>query len=168
MSSMIDLGLDGHTDAITVAVLPGEARAPTRIERLPNDFTTLHRFCERLAAEGAWRAGYEASGAGDGIHRARRAGGHSGEVIAPSVIPATPGQQRQHDQHEAAPLARLYRAGDRTTVRPPGRGRGARARPGALPRDAAARGAQEPPRPPEVPGAARVRLSRGHDLEYGA
>jgi transposase len=45
--------------------------------------------------------------------------GYSCEVIAPSLIPTKPGVQRKHDKHDAAQLARLYRAGDLTTVRIP-------------------------------------------------
>jgi hypothetical protein len=60
--SIIYLGLDVHKDSITIAVLPEGAPAPSRVERLPNDLTKLRRFCERLAAEGALRACYEASG----------------------------------------------------------------------------------------------------------
>ena len=61
--SIIYLGLDVHKDSITIAVLPEGAPAPTRVERLPNDVAKLRRFCERLAARGALRACYEASGA---------------------------------------------------------------------------------------------------------
>lgn len=117
--SIIYLGLDVHKDSITIAVLPEGAPAPTRVERLPNDLTKLRRFCERLAAEGALRACYEASGAGYVIHRAMRDWGYPCDVIAPSLIPTKPGQQRKHDKYDAAQLARLYRAGELTTIRIP-------------------------------------------------
>ncbi len=117
--SIIYLGLDVHKDSITVAVLPAGAPAPTRLERLPNDLAKLRRFCERLAAQGDLRACYEASGAGYVLHRAMREWGYPCDVIAPSLIPAKPGQQRKHDKHDAAQLARLYRAGELTTVRIP-------------------------------------------------
>ena len=35
--SIIDLGMDVHKDSITIAVLPADAKAPTRLEKLPND-----------------------------------------------------------------------------------------------------------------------------------
>jgi len=117
--SIIYLGLDVHKDSITIAVLPEGAPAPTRVERLPNDLAKLRRFCERLAAQGELRACYEASGAGYVVHRAMRAWGYHCDVIAPSLIPTKPGQQRKHDKYDAAQLARLYRAGELTLIRIP-------------------------------------------------
>ena len=35
--SIIYLGMDVHKDAITITVLPDGAKAPTRVEPLPND-----------------------------------------------------------------------------------------------------------------------------------
>lgn len=116
---IIYLGLDVHKDSLTIAVLPEGAPAPPRLERLPNDVAKLRRFCERLATQGEVRACYEASGAGYVIHRAMREWGYPCDVIAPSLIPTKPGQQRKHDKHDAAQLARLYRAGELTLVRIP-------------------------------------------------
>lgn len=116
---IIYLGLDVHKDSITIAVLPAGAPAPTRVERLPNDLAKLRRFCERPAAQGELRACYEASGAGYVIHRAMRDWGYPCDVIAPSLIPTKPGHQRKHDKYDAAQLARLYRAGELTTIRIP-------------------------------------------------
>ena len=117
--STISLGLDVHKESITIAVLPGDAIAPTRVERLPNDLAKLRRFCERLARQGTLRACYEASGAGYVLHRALRAWGYHCDVIAPSLIPTKPGVQRKHDKHDAVQLARLYRAGELTVIRIP-------------------------------------------------
>ncbi len=118
-SSVIYLGLDVHKDSVTIAVLPDAAVAPTRVERLPNDLAKLRRFCERLRREGEVRACYEASGAGYVLQRAFTSWGVACEVIAPSLIPTKPGHQRKHDKHDAAQLARLYRAGELTVVRIP-------------------------------------------------
>lgn len=65
-SAIIYLGMDVHKDSITIAVLPEHAKAPTRLERLPNDLGKL----ERTAQGGALRTCYEASGAGYVLHRA--------------------------------------------------------------------------------------------------
>ena len=121
--SIIYLGMDVHKESITVAVLPADAPAPTRLERLPNDAVKLRRFFDRLAVHGErcfeLRACYEASGAGYVLQRAMRDWGHACEVIAPSLIPTKPGVQRKHDKHDAIQLARLYRAGELTPVRIP-------------------------------------------------
>ena len=116
---IITLGMDVHKDSITVAVLPDDAPAPTRVDRLPNDLGKLRRYCERLAEQGELRACYEASGAGYVLHREMRQWGSACDVIAPSLIPIRPGVQRKHDTHDAVPLARLHRAGELTAVRIP-------------------------------------------------
>ena len=61
---IIHLGLDVHKDSITIAMLPGAAKVPTRVERLPNDLPKLKRWLDRAARDGELRACYEASGAG--------------------------------------------------------------------------------------------------------
>jgi transposase len=117
--SIIYLGMDVHKESITIAVLPIEAKAPTRVERLPNDLPKLKRWLDRLARDGELRACYEASGAGYVLHRALREWGYACEVIAPSLIPKRPGVQRKHDKYDAAELARHFRAGELTAVRIP-------------------------------------------------
>lgn len=117
--STIYLGLDVHKESITVAVLPADSAGPTRVEKHSSDLVKFRRFCDRLAREGELRACYEASGAGYVLQRAMREWGYSCEVIAPSLIPTKPGVQRKHDKYDAAQLARLYRAGELTTIRIP-------------------------------------------------
>lgn len=117
--SIIYLGLDVHKESITIAVLPEHAKAATRLERLPNDFTKLKRFLDRVAQDGELRCCYEASGAGYVLHRAMQEWGYACDVIAPSLIPRRPGVQRKHDKRDAVELARHYRAGELTAVRIP-------------------------------------------------
>jgi transposase len=118
-ASIIHLGLDVHKDSVTIAVLPADAPAPTRIDRYPNDFAKLRRVFERHAKNGELRACYEASGAGYVLQRAMQAWGYHCDVIAPSLIPTRPGVQRKHDKYDAGQLARLYRAGELTVIRIP-------------------------------------------------
>ena len=117
--SIIYLGMDVHKDSITVAVLPATAKAPTRLERLPNDLPKVKKWMARVARDGELRTCYEASGAGYVLHRALREWGHACEVIAPSLIPKRSGVHRKHDKRDAADLARLYRAGELVPVRIP-------------------------------------------------
>jgi transposase len=116
---IIYLGMDVHKESITIAVLPVGAKAPTRLERLPNDLPKLKKWLERVARGGEVRACYEASGAGYVLHRALQEWGYACEVIAPSLIPKRPGVQRKHDKRDATDLARLYRAGELVVVRIP-------------------------------------------------
>ena len=117
--TIIYLGLDVHKDWITIAVLPDGAKAPTRIERLPNELPKLKKWLDRVAREGELQACYEASGAGYVLHRALREWGYACAVIAPSLIPKRAGVHRKHDKRDAADLARLFRAGELVAVRIP-------------------------------------------------
>ena len=117
--SMIYLGMDVHKDSITIAVLPAAAKAPTRLERLPNDLPKLQKWIARVARDGEIHACDEASGAGDVLHRALAEWGYACDVIAPSLIPKRSGVHRKHDKRDAADLARLSRAGELVAVRIP-------------------------------------------------
>ncbi len=80
--SIIDLGMDVHKDSITIAVLAALAKAPTRMDKLPNDLPKLKKWMERVARDGEIQACYEASGAGYVLHRALRDWGYACAVIA--------------------------------------------------------------------------------------
>ena len=54
--SMISLGMEVHKDSSTIAVLPGSAKTPTRLERLPNDLPPLKQWIARVARDGAVHA----------------------------------------------------------------------------------------------------------------
>ena len=53
--TILYLGMDVHKESVTIAVLPADANAPTRVERLPNDLVKLKRFLDRLAQSGSSR-----------------------------------------------------------------------------------------------------------------
>jgi transposase len=80
--SIIYLGMDGHKDSITIAVLPAGAKSATRVDRLPYDLVKLKRYLERAARDGEIRACYEASGAGYVLHRTLVEWGYACAVIA--------------------------------------------------------------------------------------
>jgi len=117
--SIIHLGMDVHKESLTIAVLPADAKAPTRLDRVPNELPKLKRWLDRVARDGEIRACYEASGAGYVIQRAMKEWGYACAVIAPSLIPKRSGVHRKHDKRDAVDLARLYRAGELTAVRIP-------------------------------------------------
>lgn len=111
--------MDVHKDSITIPVLPEGAKAPTRLDRPPNDLPKLRKWIERVLRDGEIRACYEASGAGYVLHRAMEEWGYTCDVIAPSLIPKRSGVHRKHDKGDAADLARLHRAGELVAVRIP-------------------------------------------------
>ena len=114
------VGMDVHKDSVMVAVLPEGVRGPTVVKRLSHDPRGLRRLLDRLARRHEVRACYEASGAGYVLERMIRGWGHACEIVAPSLIPRRPGEQRKHDRKDAEELARLYRAGEQlVTIRVP-------------------------------------------------
>ena len=117
--STIFLGLYVHKESITIAVLPTDASAPTRVDKLPYDLRKLRRYLERLGPSVSLRACYEASGAGYVLQRALTQWEIACTVVAPSLIPMKPGVQRKHDKYDASQLARLFRAGELTAVHIP-------------------------------------------------
>jgi len=50
--------MDVHKDSITLAVLPDVAKAPTRLERLPNELPKLKKWMDRIARDGELQACY--------------------------------------------------------------------------------------------------------------
>ena len=111
--------MDVHKDSITIAVLPALAKAPTRLEKLANDLPIRKKGIARVARDGEIHAWYEASGAGEVLHRAMAEWGDACDVIAPSLIPTRSGVHRTHDKRDAADRARLDRAGELVAVRIP-------------------------------------------------
>ena len=89
------------------------------VQKLPNDLRKLRRFFDRWAKRGEIRTCYEASGAGYVLYHELTEWGHACEIIAPSLTPIRPGEQRKHDRHDAIQLARLYRAGELVPIRIP-------------------------------------------------
>jgi transposase len=118
--SILYLGLDVHKDSITLAVFGPTGTEPLCLERLPYDLHKLRRFLERLTRGGEQiRACYEASGAGYVLQRELERWGYACDLIAPSLIPTRPGEQRKHDKRDAIQLGRLYRAGELVVIRVP-------------------------------------------------
>ena len=117
--SMIFIGMDVHQDSVTLAVFEGASKEAAVVQKLPNDLRKLRRFFERWAERGLVRTCYEASGARYVLYRELTEWGYSCEIIAPSMTPIRPGEQRKHDRRDAIMLARLYRAGELVPIRIP-------------------------------------------------
>ena len=159
------VGMDVHKDSVMVAVLPEGVRGPTVVKRLSHDPRGLRRLLGRLARRHEVRACYEASGAGYVLERMIRGWGHACEIVAPSLIPRRPGEQRKHDRKDAEELARLYRAGEPGDDPGADGAGGAGARPGALPGGVSARDPEVAPLHPQVPGTPRSGVPGGQELD---
>ena len=112
------VGLDVHRDSITSAVLrPGTEGAA--LDRWFHDEPSVRRFVKSLGNPKAVRLCYEAGPTGYGLARLLERLGVRTEVIAPSLIPITPGAKVKTDKRDARRLAQLYRAGELTAVHIP-------------------------------------------------
>lgn len=118
MKNVIHLGLDVHQRSIAVAQLRGTASEPTVCE-IPNSAAVIRKFFSKLKTGNELRCCYEAGPCGFELYRLLSQLGISCEVIAPAMIPRRAGDRIKTDRRDAVKLARLYRAGELTTIRVP-------------------------------------------------
>lgn len=119
--SIIWVGIDAHKKTLAVAVLvPSRAADEFTI---PNDERSIRKLVRRLERDARGREiriCYEAGTCGYALQRRLESTGKVVcEVIAPSLIPAKPGERIKTDRRDAKKLAELYRAGVLTAVSPP-------------------------------------------------
>lgn len=113
------VGMDVHKESISVSVLEGQEREGRPTVKLPNDPKQLRRLFGRLKKEGPVRACYEAGSCGYEVHRLLASMGIECDVVAPTLIPVRVGDRVKTDRRDAEKLARLYRAGELTSIRVP-------------------------------------------------
>lgn len=113
------VGMDVHKESISLSVLEGshrDARPTVTVRNLPSE---LKRIFGRLRREGEVRACYEAGSCGYEVQRLLASMRIDCEVIAPSLIPVRAGDRVKTDRRDAEKLARLFRAGELTSIRVP-------------------------------------------------
>jgi len=115
------IGLDVHKDTITAAVLPSGAERVVETLKIQNTVSALETLVRRLAPRGPLAFVYEAGPCGYEVHRQVTALGQPCAVVAPALTPRRPGDRVKTDRRDAEKLARLYRAGELTTIRVPSR-----------------------------------------------
>jgi transposase len=115
----IHLGLDVAKNAIVVGILlPG--RESVDVDRIAHDETSVRRLVDRFAdSRSALRICYEAGPTGFGLYRLLRSMGVACDVVAPSLIPRSPGDRVKTDKRDARRPARLHRAGELVAIAVP-------------------------------------------------
>jgi transposase len=113
------VGMDVHKESISLSVLVGDRGEARPTVKIRNDTLELKRLFGRLKKEGEIRACYEAGSCGYEVHRVLAAMKVPCDVIAPSLIPVRAGDRVKTDRRDAEKLARLYRAGELTSIRIP-------------------------------------------------
>lgn len=107
-----------HNQSIAVAVLRPGGGEPDECVIL-NTPEALRKLVARLDGATELRACYEAGPTGFDTFHVLDSLGVKCDVIAPALIPRRPGQRVKTDRIDARNLARLYRAGELTSVRVP-------------------------------------------------
>lgn len=116
------VGLDTHKETIVVAVATIGRQPPELHGQIPNTPEAIRKLAKKLSPHGEVLAVcYEAGPCGYEIQRQLTQMGHVCEVVAPSLIPKKPGDRVKTDRRDAMQLARLFRAGELTTVWVPDR-----------------------------------------------
>jgi transposase len=113
------VGMDVHKELNAISVLEGEAPQGRPTVTMPNDPVRLKRFFGRLKKEGEVRVCYEAGSCGYEVYRLLASMGIACDVVAPSLIPVRAGDRVKTDRRDAEKLARLFRAGELTSIRVP-------------------------------------------------
>ncbi len=113
------VGLDVHKETVTVSVLEDRAKEPRPAVTVRNEPGELKKLFRRLMKEGPVSACYEAGCCGYEVHRLLAGLGISCDVIAPGLIPVRVGDRVKTDRRDAEKLARLFRAGELTSIRVP-------------------------------------------------
>ena len=114
------VGVDAHKKDLFIAMLMGDEPTPVTWT-VPNEPTAVRRLVRRLEREapGPVRMCYEAGPCGYALQRQVTTPRVSCQVIAPALIPRTPGDRVKTNRRDARKLAVLLRAGVLTEVRPP-------------------------------------------------
>jgi transposase len=117
------IGLDVHKDTIAISVARAGRGAPESWGEISNKPKKVAKLVERLAGEFGGEVllfAYEAGPCGYQLYRQLLGLGQDCQVVAPSKIPAQPGERIKTDRRDAAKLARLLRSGELTPVWVPG------------------------------------------------
>ncbi|MGH9114071.1 MAG: IS110 family transposase [Acidimicrobiales bacterium] len=110
--------MDVHKNTISTAVLEPGSTVPL-VDKISSDDEMVRRLIARFPDRGRVWACYEAGPTGYELHRTLTAAAMRCEVIAPSLIPARPGDRVKTDRRDARRLAVLFRGGQLTSVRVP-------------------------------------------------
>ena len=114
------IGLDVHKDSIAVAIAPQNCTEVRRYGIINGTLNAVDQLLKRLSQPKVeLRVVYEAGPCGFVIYRHLRSKGIHCDVVAPSLIPKKASDRVKTDRRDADQLARLYRAGELTTIHVP-------------------------------------------------
>lgn len=89
------------------------------MEKIFNDEPSVRRLIDRFGDRRQLRVCNEAGPTGFGLYRLLTSMGVAGDVVAPSLVPRSPGDRVETDRRDCRRLARLHRAGELVAIRIP-------------------------------------------------
>ncbi len=111
------VGMDVHKEEIMISVAAAGNGEAAYYGAIQNDPETIAKTIRRIVKKEDDAAFcYEAGPCGYGIYRQIRDMGYRCDVVAPSLIPRKTGDRVKTDRRDSLSLARLYRAGELTSV----------------------------------------------------
>jgi transposase len=114
------IGLDVHKETIAVSIAPQNSTEVRRYGIIGGTLDAIDKLVKKLAAENVeLHLAYEAGPCGFVLCRHLRNRGFVCEVIAPSLIPRKASDKVKTDRRDADQLARLFRAGELTSIHVP-------------------------------------------------
>jgi transposase len=114
------IGLDVHKETIAVSIAPQNSTEIRRYGIIGGTLDAVDKLIKKLAHKDIeLRFAYEAGPCGFVLCRHLRHKGIPCEVIAPSLIPKRASDRVKTDRRDADQLARLFRAGELTSVHVP-------------------------------------------------
>lgn len=116
-NSITWVGMDDSAKKIDVAVFCGQEGCPRDVFLVVNDQAGLGRLVRKLKSlPGEVRCVYEAGVNGYHLQRFLTKHGIACDVAAPSLTPRRAGNRVKTDKRDAKALAKLFRAGELTTI----------------------------------------------------
>lgn len=112
----IILGLDVHKETITAARADRSGGAPISVGTIPNDPQAVVKLLRKQGPHEQIAVCYEAGPCGYGLYRQLSGLGVECTVVAPSLVPKSPGDRVKTDRRDAQHLAQLHRSGLLTPV----------------------------------------------------
>jgi transposase len=114
------IGLDVHKETIAVSIAPQNSTEVRRYGIIGGTLEAVDKLLKKLAPENVeLRLVYEAGPCGFVLCRHLRNQGIACDLVAPSLIPKKASDRVKTDRRDADQLARLYRAGELTTIHVP-------------------------------------------------
>jgi transposase len=112
------IGMDVHKNSISIAIAEeGRTGEVRNYGKIVNKTTALDKVIRKLISDNCELSFvYEAGPCGYELYRHLIGKGFSCEVVAPSMIPKKSGDRIKNDRRDAQMLARLYRAGELSSV----------------------------------------------------